>query len=160
PFAADRPIGGTRPLESREIVTRAAQLRTTQPSYRLCGSVDICGSRRRESPRRFGGGCGRGAEFEMGHSARAGFTGRTARGCESPRPRSDSRGRRPGYAPSGIAWCWWITVCAAGFNVMTDGIRVVLVDPSRGSRAALIEQIESLESVWLAEVCVAYKIAP
>jgi pilus assembly protein CpaE len=43
---------------------------------------------------------------------------------------------------------------------MKDGIRVVLVDPSPESRPALIEQIESMGSVWLAEVCVAYRIAP
>lgn len=42
---------------------------------------------------------------------------------------------------------------------MNEGIRVVLVDPGRESRQALLEQFDQLSEVWLAEVCAAYAAA-
>lgn len=42
---------------------------------------------------------------------------------------------------------------------MKDGIRVVLVDPVEASRQSLLQQLEAMESIWLTEVCVAYRIA-
>lgn len=42
---------------------------------------------------------------------------------------------------------------------MTDAVRVLLVDPAEESRRALLPLLDSMEGVWLAEVCVSYALA-